>query len=92
MLLLPLLLLLLLLPLLLLLLTGPICSAAAHPTTRRLALKLQSQVVAGPTTSSDLPPFSWSAWQNLNFTHHGQPTTFNFDWETMAPEDLPIDW
>ncbi|EDQ90028.1 uncharacterized protein MONBRDRAFT_20946 [Monosiga brevicollis MX1] len=50
-------------------------------TTYSMALKLQSQVINGPTTSHGLPPFSWSQFPNAS--HLGMPEVFNFTFETM---------
>mmetsp|Transcript_12700 Transcript_12700/g.33669 ORF Transcript_12700/g.33669 Transcript_12700/m.33669 type:complete len:279 (-) Transcript_12700:1184-2020(-) len=60
-------------------------------TNYRLASRLQSEVVNGPTRSHGLPPFSWQDWlRDSNMTIYGHPPTFDFDWERMNAEDLPL--
>eukprot|EP00049_Salpingoeca_infusionum_P011479 m.199418 g.199418 ORF g.199418 m.199418 type:complete len:533 (-) comp14943_c0_seq1:2649-4247(-) len=48
------------------------------------ALKMQSEVVNGPTVSHGLPPFSWTQYPNAS--RMGLPDTYNFQFEFMDPE------
>ncbi len=41
---------------------------------------LSATVVAGPTTSHNLPPFDWDSSPFSDLSHLGQPNTFDFDW------------
>lgn len=62
-------------------------------TNYRLASRLQSEVVNGPTRSHGLPAFSWEDWKantNKNVSVHGHPEVFDYDWERMAVEDMPL--
>ena len=51
-------------------------------TSWSLAKEMRSSVISGPTTSHDLPPFSWAPYKNI--THLGQPALFNFTFEDMS--------
>lgn len=47
----------------------------------------QAEVVNGPTTAGGtLPPFAWTA--AFPELHVGQPTEFDFSFETMVPADV----
>jgi len=44
---------------------------------------LQAQAISGPTTETQ-PPFTWTP-EFASTPHYGQPTTFNFEFQTMSP-------
>lgn len=45
-------------------------------------------MVGGPTAAGQ-PPFEWSEqWAHL--AHHGMPQRFDFAWERVSPEALPL--
>lgn len=54
---------------------------------RMIAQSLQSTVVCGPTTDSQVP-FSWSAFPFINSSMYGVPQTYNFSWVVFHFTDL----
>eukprot|EP01114_Cavostelium_apophysatum_P001150 TRINITY_DN10983_c0_g1_i1.p1 TRINITY_DN10983_c0_g1~~TRINITY_DN10983_c0_g1_i1.p1 ORF type:complete len:545 (+),score=120.02 TRINITY_DN10983_c0_g1_i1:36-1637(+) len=55
-------------------------------TSYQLYKQMQAHAISGPTTSHNLPVFSWSTSGPLNSTlHMGQPNSFDFDFIVMDP-------
>jgi len=51
-------------------------------TTKADSLKLQAHVISGPTQQQRV--FTWDDARYVNVTHLGEPTVFNFKWQTYA--------
>jgi len=45
----------------------------------------QAWIISGPTTEVNLKPFTWNDWPNFNERISGIPSTFNFDWVFVSP-------
>jgi len=50
-----------------------------------MAWNMTTLMIAGPTTSHGLPPFSWTPPFDT-MSHVGFPTVYNFDWVLTKPE------
>jgi len=44
----------------------------------------QIWLISGPTTSENIPPFTWDDWPNYNILE--TPKVFNFDWVFVDPD------
>jgi len=67
-------------------LRGAFGNTDAKVVSREDVLKMRFDFVVGPTTD-DQVPFAWSGdWAHL--AHEGQPTTFDFKWESVSFEGL----
>ena len=52
-------------------------------TDYRLALKMGSHAVNGPTWGPGLPPFAWKDWTKL--PHKGMREEYKTEWELQEP-------
>lgn len=54
-------------------------------TNFAMQAKAQCYAINGPTTTDNLPPFTWNNATFANLPHQGLPTTYNFDWIMTEP-------
>ncbi|KAI8474290.1 MAG: phospholipase B-like protein [Monoraphidium minutum] len=69
---------------------GPVLKGCydSKVTSYAQALRLEAEVVNGPTAQGQ-PPFEWSGrWANVE--HRGMPDRFDFNFEVQSPADLPL--
>jgi len=51
-----------------------------------MAMNMSTLMISGPTTGTNLSPFSWDAFDTVS--HVGLPTVYDYNWVLMKPRLL----
>ena len=64
----------------------PVGATDSKITDYRMAMKMESKVLTGPTTENGQPPFKWSDSPDFgSVLHEGVNECYDFQWQTMSP-------